>query len=87
MDALQIVPHLLLIAPANHVAYVNDQRSQLDLAVRMTFISMTASATALLFLWPYGLWALIAVIPYMLAYLTYRGAVVAGVTTAQRSIR
>jgi hypothetical protein len=77
MNALQVVPHLLLIAPPNHVAYVNDQRSQLDLAVRLTFISMAASATAVLFLWPYGFWILIAVIPYMLAYLTYRGSVVA----------
>src|SRR5215813_1253105 len=60
LDALQAVQHLLLIAPAAHVEYVNDQRSQLDLAVRMTFISAVASATAVLFLWPYGLWVLIA---------------------------
>jgi hypothetical protein len=77
MDALEVVPHLLLIAPAEHVNYVNDQRSQLDLAVRMTLISAAASATAILFLWPYGPWALIATIPYALAYLSYRGSVVA----------
>lgn len=77
MDSLQVVPHLLLIAPASHVDYVNDQRSQLDLAVRMTFISAASSATAILFLWPYGFWVLIATIPYALAYLSYRGSVVA----------
>lgn len=77
MNALQVVPHMLLTAPANHVDYVSDQRSQLDLAVRMTFISAAASATAMLFLWPYGLWILVAVIPYGLAYLSYRGSVVA----------
>ena len=77
LDALQVVPHLLLIAPANHVDYINDQRSQLDLAVRMTFIALLASATALLFLWPYGVWVLVAAIPYMLAYLSYRGSVIA----------
>ena len=77
MDALQVVPHLLLVAPANHVDYVNDQRSQLDLAVRMTFISAIASATAVIFLWPYRYWVLIALIPYALAYLSYRGSVIA----------
>jgi hypothetical protein len=77
MDALQVVPHLLSIAPADHVDYVGDQRSQLDLAVRMTFISLAASATTVLFLWPYGLWILVAAIPYLLAYLSYRGSVVA----------
>jgi hypothetical protein len=77
MNALQVVPHLLLVAPANHVDYVNDQRSQLDLAVRMTFISVIASATAVIFLWPYRYWVLIALIPYVLAYLSYRGAVIA----------
>jgi hypothetical protein len=77
MDALQVVPHIMLIAPASHVEYVNDQRSQLDLAVRMTLVSAAASATALLFLWPYGFWAFVATIPYAVAYLSYRGAVVA----------
>jgi hypothetical protein len=78
MNSLQVVPHLLLVAPAAHVEYVNDQRSQLDLAVRMTFISVVATGTAVLFLWPYGLWVLVAIIPYLLAYLSYRGSVVAG---------
>lgn len=77
LDALQAVPHLLLVAPSTRVDYVNDQRSQLDLAVRMTFICALASATAVVFLWPYRLWSLIAVIPYALAYTSYRGSVVA----------
>jgi hypothetical protein len=77
IKALQAVPHLLLIAPANHIDYVNDQRSQLDLAVRMIFISLVATATTIIFLWPDGAWVLIALIPYALAYLSYRGSVVA----------
>ena len=77
LDAVIAVPHLLMIAPSGHVNYVNDQRSQLDLAVRMTFISALASATAILFLWPYRCWVLIAIIPYAIAYLSYRGSVVA----------
>ena len=43
----------------------------------MTTISLMASATALLFLWPYHLWVLVAVGPYALAYFSYRGSVVA----------
>lgn len=77
LEALQVVPHLVLTAPDQHVAYVNDQRSQLDLAVRMSFMSIIACATALLFLWPDGLWVLVAAIPYGMAYLSYRGAIVA----------
>jgi hypothetical protein len=77
LDALQVVPHLMLTAPAGHADYVNDQRSQLDLAVRMTFLSAIATATAVLFLWPYHFWVMVALIPYAIAYLSYRGAVVA----------
>jgi hypothetical protein len=77
IKALQAVPHLLLIAPASHIDYVNDQRSQLDLAVRMIFISLAAAASAIIFLWHDGAWVLIALIPYALAYLSYRGSVVA----------
>lgn len=77
LDALVAVPHILMVAPASHAEYVNDQRSQLDLAVRMTFMSALASATAVLFLWHCRFWLFIAVIPYALAYLSYRGSVVA----------
>jgi hypothetical protein len=77
MNALQSVPHLLMIAPEKHVSYVNDQRTLLDLAVRMTFLSAVATGTAVLFLWPYGLWTLVSLFPYAITYLSYRGAVVA----------
>jgi hypothetical protein len=36
-----------------------------------------AVATAILFLWPDGLWVLVALAPYALAYLSYRGSLVA----------
>ena len=77
LNALVAVPHILMVAPADHVEYVNDQRSQLDLAVRITFMSALASATAILFLWHCQFWVFIAIMPYALAYLSYRGSVVA----------
>jgi hypothetical protein len=77
LRALQVVPHILLVAPQGHVDYVSDQRSQLDLAVRMTFMSVLSTATAVFFLWHCRFWIFIAVIPYMLAYFSYRGSVIA----------
>jgi hypothetical protein len=76
LDAPTIFPHLMLVAPAEHVAYVNDQRSQLDLAVRMAFTALLATAVSVGCLWRDGLWLLIAAIPYAAAYLSYRGSVV-----------
>jgi hypothetical protein len=77
LSALQVVPHILLVAPQGHVDYVSDQRSQLDLAVRMTFMSVLSAATAVLFLWHCHFWIFISLIPYMLAYFSYRGSVIA----------
>jgi hypothetical protein len=77
MDALQSVPHLLMIAPEKQVDYVSDQRTLLDLTVRVTFLSAAATGTAVLFLWPDGIWVLVALFPYAITYLSYRGAVVA----------
>ena len=77
LSALQVVPHIMLVAPQGHVDYVSDQRSQLDLAVRMTFMSVLSAATAVLFLWHCHFWIFIALIPYVLAYFSYRGSVIA----------
>ncbi|MEU7916925.1 hypothetical protein [Microbispora bryophytorum] len=76
LDAPTVFPHLMLVTPAEHAAYVNDQRSQLDLTVRMSFMSLIACAAAVLFLWRHGYWLLIACGPYFVAYLSYRGAIV-----------
>jgi hypothetical protein len=76
IDAPLVFPHLMLVAPADHVAYVNDQRSQFDLAIRMSFTSVLACALSVGFLWRHGAWLLVSLIPYVLAYLCYRGAVV-----------
>ena len=40
-------------------------------------MSALASATAILFLWHCRFWVFIAIIPYALAYFSYRGSVVA----------
>ena len=58
------------------MAYVNDQRSSLDLAVRLCLTSLLAAALWVLFFWWHGLWLLVTIVPLAIAYLSYRGAVV-----------
>jgi hypothetical protein len=77
LEAIGVMPYLARVAPAEDMAYVNDQRSNLDLAVRMILVSMIAFIITVVLLWRYGLWLLVAIVPYALAILSYRGAVVA----------
>jgi hypothetical protein len=75
LDAVAVIPHILSVGSLQRVEYVNDQRQQLDLSVRMSATSIVAALIATAFLWQHGLWLLIALIPYGIAYLSYRGAV------------
>lgn len=76
LDAVGIIEHVAQVAPAQRVEYVRDQRQLLDLSVRMTATSIVATFVAIAFLWHHGPWLLIALVPYGIAYLSYRGAVV-----------
>lgn len=77
LEAPTVLPCLTLIAPPEHRAYLNDQRSAMDLAVRTSLTSALAFLITIMFLWHSGLWLLVALIPYALTYLSYRGSVVA----------
>ena len=77
LDAATVLPALALVAQPAHLDYLNDQRSGLDLAVRTSMTSAIACLVSLAFLWHSGLWLLIALIPYAVAYAAYRGAIVA----------
>jgi hypothetical protein len=76
LDAVEIIEHVAQVAPAQRIEYVRDQRQLLDLSVRMSATSIVATVIAVAFLWRDGLWLLIALVPYGIAYLSYRGAVV-----------
>jgi hypothetical protein len=76
LDAARVVPFLALVAPEEDVKYLDDQRWSLDLAVRLSATSLLATLVAVVFLWNDGLWLLLALVPYGLAYLFYCGAVV-----------
>jgi hypothetical protein len=76
LDAVRVVRHIAFVAPRPHVDYLNDQRQLLDLSVRMCATSIVAVFVAIAFLWHHGPWLMIALVPYAIAYLSYRGAVV-----------
>jgi hypothetical protein len=77
VDAVQVVPYLALIADKEHVSYLDDQRANLDLAVRISAVAILATALSVLFLWDDGLWLVLALAPYLVGYISYRGAIVA----------
>ena len=76
LDIITAAPHLLLVAKASDVAYVRDQRTQLDLATRLSASCLAVSVVSALLLAPCGWWMLLAVVPYLLAQMFYRGACV-----------
>lgn len=76
LDGVQVLRHVAVAAPQAHLDYLNDQRESLDLSVRMCVTSICAVAVAIAFLWHHGPWLGIALIPYVIAYISYRGAVV-----------
>jgi hypothetical protein len=51
---------LLGTAAPGDMDYVNDQRSQLDLAVRMSIVAFMATGLTVLFLARHGIWLLVA---------------------------
>jgi hypothetical protein len=76
LPVIRVAPHLSLVAPAAHWAYVTDQRTTMDRSVRLFWLSALATFASTVFLWRSAWWLLIAALPYLCAYLSYRGAVV-----------
>lgn len=77
LSIIKFAPHLMMLAPREQADYVNDQRTTLDLAIRSCLVCMLGFLAAVIFLWPHGLWLLVALVPLGLAWLCYRGAVTA----------
>lgn len=75
LDALVVIPHLALLAPKPHLDYLDDRRNELDAAVRFWLVWTLCALAALALLWPGGVWALASLVPWSLAWLSYRGAV------------
>lgn len=77
LPILKWASHISMVADPAHTRYVNDQRTQVDLAVRVSASAYIAAITTFLILWPKGWPVLLTLIPYALGYLAYKGSVVA----------
>ena len=74
LDIIRIAPHLNLVALPGHREYVDDCRKGLDLGVRLCFLFAFATALSVVLLFRDGGWLLLALAPYCISYLAYRGA-------------
>jgi hypothetical protein len=77
LNAIKVMPYLAQVARADDKRYLDDQRSQLDLAVRMSVTSLIAFMATIAFTCRDGFWLLASLVPCAIAYLSYRGAVIA----------
>ncbi|PRY40533.1 hypothetical protein [Umezawaea tangerina] len=77
IDLIATAPRISMVAQDRELQYVADQRTQLELAVRVAVLAMIAAMATVVVLWRHGAWLLLAIGPYTVAYLAYRGAVVA----------
>jgi hypothetical protein len=75
LNILSIAPHLNLVAVKEHREYVDDCRKGLDLGVRLCVLFALATALSVGLLIGDGAWLLLALAPYCVSYLAYRGAV------------
>ena len=75
LDTILTAPHFVLVSDPRHVEYVEDGRQAMDVSIRLCLISLLATTEAIALLLTDGPWLLVALVPYLLAYLAYRGAV------------
>jgi hypothetical protein len=75
IDPLAAIPRLAMVGSEQEVAYVQNQRVQLELALRTSLMAFLGTAATLVIMSRHGFWLLLALAPYSVAYLAYRGAV------------
>lgn len=76
MNAMQAIPRLAMVAADREYDYLQNQRFQLDLAVRTSVLGFAATLVTGVAMWRHGWWLLLALVPYAVGYLAYRGAIV-----------
>ncbi|GIH18812.1 hypothetical protein [Rugosimonospora africana] len=76
IESISSAPRIAMVAEERELNYLENQRIQLELAVRASFLSLVACAATVILMWRHGSWMLLAIVPYTVAYLSYRGAIV-----------
>jgi hypothetical protein len=75
LDTIQVAPYLASAATGAPLDYLTDAREEMDTAISLSVAALLATAiTAALLLLEQG-WLLLALVPHVVAYVSYRGAV------------
>lgn len=75
LDAVQVAPYLATVATADQLDYLSGAREELDTAIGLTAAALLATVITIALLLLDKGWLLLALLPYAVAYLSYRGAV------------
>lgn len=75
LELIPALPRIAMVAREPEIAYVQNQRVQLELAVRTCVLSLIAAFTTCAILVRQGWPVLLSAVPYAVAYLAYRGAI------------
>jgi hypothetical protein len=76
LESITTVPRMMQVAATRDVEYVQNQRMQMELAVRTCVLGLFATAVTAALMWTEGWYLLLSFIPYLVAFAAYRGAVV-----------
>jgi hypothetical protein len=75
LDAIQVAPYLASVAAPDQLEYLRGAREEMDAAITLSVAALLATAiTAALLVFEQA-WLLLALLPYVVAYVSYRGAV------------
>lgn len=75
LDAISAMPYIGLLAEPPHREYLDDQRSAMDLAVRLCLVWSLCTLVGVALLWRHDVWLVLPALSYGLVLLSYRGAV------------
>jgi len=75
LAAIPAIPRLAMVAQAPENNYLENQRTQLELAIRISALAAVAAVVTSVFMFRHGLWLLLVSAPYGVTFMAYRGAV------------